>query len=101
MRVKFTDGAPDFIALCIEKDKGWGEIEIVYGGKFHACLVLNVQADNVDLTAKFCFEPVNDGFNCGAANSIWRLKFEEDGRARPDHRLHFFCVIHQWSLARM
>ena len=99
--VEVADHAPNFITLCVEEDKSWSEIKVVHGSKFHASLFLNVQANDVDLAAKFCFELVNDGLNCGATNSIWRLKFEEDGRARPDHRLHFFCVIHQWSLARM
>jgi hypothetical protein len=70
LRVEVADGTPDFIAFCVEKDKGWGEIEIVHRGKLHAGLVLNVQADNVDLAAKFCFELVNDGLNCCATNSI-------------------------------
>ena len=101
LRVEVADHTPDLIALCVEEDKGWSEIKVVHRGKLHAGLVLNVQANDVDLAAKFCFELVNDGLNCGAANSIWRLKFEEDGRARSDHRLHFFCIVHQRGLARM
>ena len=101
MRVKFADGAPDFVALCVEEDKGWCEIEIVHGGKFHAGLFLNVQANDVDLAAKFCFELVNDGLNCGAANSIGRLEFQQNRGAFADHGLHFLCVFHERGLAWM
>ncbi len=101
MRVEFTDGAPGFIAFCIEENKGWGEIEIVHGGKFHACLILNVQADDVDLAAKFCFELVNDGLNRCAANSIWRLEFKQNGRAFADHGLHLLGIFHKRGLARV
>ena len=101
MRVEAADGAPDFIAIRIEKDEGWSEIKVVHGGKFHACLILNVQANKLDFIAKFCFELVNDGLNCGAANSIGRLKFEQDGRAIADHGFYFFGIFHEWGLARM
>ena len=101
MRVKVADGAPDLIAFCIEKDKGWSEIEIVHGGKFHAGLVLNVQANDVYLVAKFCFELVNDGLNCGAANSIGRLEFKQNGRTLADHGFYFLGIFHEWGLARM
>lgn len=53
------------------------------------------------LVAKFFFEPVNDGLNCGAANSIWGLKFKQDRRASSDHFPHLYGVIHQGGLARM
>jgi len=101
LRVEVADHAPDFIALCVEEDKGWSEIKVVHRGKFHAGLVLNVQANDVDLAAKFCFELVNDGLNCGAANSIWRLEFKENGCAFADHRLHVLCIFHERGLAWM
>jgi hypothetical protein len=101
LRVEFAGHAPDFVALRIEEDKGWGEFKTVYGAQFHACLILNVQADDVDLIAKFLFELVNDGLNRGAANSIGRLEFEQDRRACPNHGLHFFCIFHQRGLARV
>ncbi len=101
MRVEVADGAPDFVALRIEEDKGWGEFKTVYGGKFHACLILNVQADDVDLIAKFLFELVNDGLNRGAANSIGRLEFKQNGCAFAYHGLHLLRIFHKWGLARV
>ncbi len=101
LRVKVADGAPDFIALRVKKYKSGGEVEVVHGGEFHACLFLNVQANDVDLVAKFCLELVNDGLNGCAANSVGRLKFKQNGRACPNHRFDFLGVFHERGLARV
>ena len=53
------------------------------------------------LIAKFFFEPVNDRFYRGTANSIRRLKLEQNGRACPDHFLHHFGIVHERRLTRM
>lgn len=101
MRIEVADHAPDFVAFCVEEDKSWGEIKLVHGGEFHTRLILNVQANKLDFFAKFCFELVNDGLNCCAANSIRRLEFEQHGRAITDHFLHFFGIFHERGLAGM
>lgn len=101
MRVESANVAPEFISLRIEEDEGRRKFKTIHRGKFHAGCFLNVQADDVDLTAKFFFELVNDGLNRGAANSIGRLKFQQNRRTRADHRSYFFGIVHEGRLARM
>jgi hypothetical protein len=107
LRVECADGAPYFVALRVEENKGGGEFKIVHGSKFHSDSFLNVQADEVDLLANadfvvnFLFKPVNGGLHLGAGNSEGGLKFEQDGRASADQCLHRFGIFHQRCLARM
>jgi len=105
--VKRADGAPDFVALRVEENKGGREFKTVHGGKFPADGFLNVQADDMDLfvdanlAIKFLFEPVNGGLNLGACNSEGGLEFKQDGCACSDPCLYFPGVVHERRLARM
>lgn len=107
MRVETANGAPEFISLRVEENERGCEFEAVHRCEFHAHFLLDIKADDMDAFAdadfviKFLFQLVNDGLNCGAANSIGRLKFKQDRRACADHCLHFFGIVHQRGLARM
>jgi hypothetical protein len=65
LRVETADGAPEFVALRVEEDKGGREFKAVHRGEFPADGFLNVQADDVKRLAngravvQFLFEPVN------------------------------------------
>jgi len=107
LRVKRADSAPEFVALRVEEDEGGCKLEAVRGGEFPADGLLNVQADDVNLSAdadliiEFLFEPVNGRLNLGAGNSIGGLEFEQDGRASADEGLHLFSIVHQRGLDRV
>jgi hypothetical protein len=62
-RVKAADLAPEFVAVCIEEDKGGGEAEVVKGSQLTSGRFLDVQTDNPYFVFQFILEPVYDGFD--------------------------------------
>jgi len=93
--------APDFITCGVKINKRGRIFKTVKRRQFAADVFLYIEADEMYLIAKFFFEPVNDGFYRGTANSIRRLELKQNGRACPDHFLHYFGIVHERRLTRM
>lgn len=99
--IEAADFAPQLVALRIEENECRRVFEVVNRLQLVTSFALNVDVDNVDFIAQFLFQPVHDGFCCGAVNSVGRLKFEQDRFATTDHLLDSFGVCHQGRLPRM
>jgi len=96
--VEAADLSPDLTALWVEEDKGWRKLDAKDRCQFVTDGFMDVDADDLDLVAQFLFQPIDDGLDLGANNSVGRLKFQQDGVAGADRRLNRYRVLQQRGL---
>jgi hypothetical protein len=75
--------APKFVPFGVKKDEGGGH-GAKFARKFFAVFGLHVYAEDDQFSAKFFFQPIDDGFRGCAGCSVGGLEFEQDGGALPD-----------------
>ncbi len=81
--IKRAESAPEFVASGVEKDEGRGH-GAKFVGKIFAVFSLYVYAEDEQISAKFFFQPIDDGFRRSAGGSVGGLEFEQDGGSLPD-----------------
>jgi hypothetical protein len=101
LRVETADQTPEFFSLRVEEDECGCEFKTINRREVFANLFLNIQADENNAVSKFFFEPVNGGLCGGAANSVWRLKFEQDGLSCADQGIYSLGITHEGCLNRV
>ena len=98
LRVDLPNAAPYFISLGVEKYVGGCVLEVVDHGQLASDILLDVDPQDLELGSQFTFEPIHDGLLSGAGNSIWRLKFQKNGRAQSNRRPHGPGIAHKRCL---